>query len=332
MRAAWDWHLPRASRAEQEAAVDFAQDLGFDTLIVSGPTPAMSERGRRVGIRVVAVIGAGADSEFARRHPDDIQQIAPWERAIEEATAGVGSEEHHTLAHQWFPLILGGPKVCFESERGRDYLRERAVRTLHDTGADGIALDGFGFKNGYSCRCERCTTRRDTAQKADPHRHPADILAETSRDSLLAVTRMIRDEVKDSKPDALLTNHIWPPFRPDPYYGARLHLDYCTQTISWFYRPVWSIERVELEASEHRRLENQRFNTFVPFIGLYADPPFLRSAERLERELEIALRYGRGSVALCTLAAPHRHPDIAQTVRAALARAVTPGTEGDSGA
>ena len=42
---------------------------------------------------------------------------------------------------------------------------------------------------------------------------------------------------------------VWPKFLPDEYIGFRYKLDFCTQTISWFYPPEWRIERVEAEVA-----------------------------------------------------------------------------------
>ena len=109
-------------------------------------------------------------------------------------------------------------------------------------------------------------------------------------------------------------NHVWPPFRPDPYYGHRLALDYCSQTISWFYRPVWSLARVDFEAAEHRRLEDRVANTFVPFIGFHASEQWRRSPQRLAAELAITARYGRGHLVFCTLAEPMALADVRATL------------------
>ena len=142
----------------------------------------------------------------------------------------------------------------------------------------------------------------------------------TSEESLVEFSHILYVCAKDARPDAIVTNHVWPPFNPNPYYGNRLRLDYCTQTISWFYRPNWSIERVAFEASEMKRLEDRSANVFVPFIGVYSDPYQVRSADRLAQELEIAGRYGDGHVAFCTLDAPRKYPEVFQVVKAALAK------------
>ncbi len=45
------------------------------------------------------------------------------------------------------------------------------------------------------------------------------------------------DGFKSIIPGAIVTNHVWPHFNPDEYIGAKYKLDYCTQTITWFYPP-----------------------------------------------------------------------------------------------
>ena len=68
-----------------------------------------------------------------------------------------------------------------------------------------------------------------------------------------------------------------------------------------------------------KRLEDRSHNTFVPFVGLYADPYLVRSADRVEKEFEIAARHGDGHVVLCSLETPKKYPEIADVVKRALA-------------
>ncbi|MCB0143264.1 MAG: hypothetical protein KDE50_25425, partial [Caldilineaceae bacterium] len=110
----------------------------------------------------------------------------------------------------------------------------------------------------------------------------------------------------------------WPPFRPNPYYGSRLQLDYCSQTISWFYKPNWSLARVEFEAQEMKRLEEPAHNRFVPFIAMFHEPYLARSGARIAQELAIAQRYGDGHLIFCSLKAIHDYPDVYAAVKTAL--------------
>ena len=119
--------------------------------------------------------------------------------------------------------------------------------------------------------------------------------------------------LKLAKPDAIVMNHIWPMYAPNPLYGARLKLDYCGQTISWFYPPVSSLQRVRFDASEMKRLEDPTRNRFIPFIGMKADR--VRSPERVRQELEIAFEYGGGSLVWSSLETLQKHPEILRVVQ-----------------
>jgi len=317
MRAAWDWALPRGSAERERELVTFAAELGFDTLIVSDPTEATVERGRELGVTVVAVVNARPDDAVVERHPEWCQSVLPVEERIVEAVAE-GPEDYQQLAHRWFPLVHGGEFLCFEREGALEHL-EAAVSDALAT-ADGVAFDGVGFRNHYACFCERCIRRRERAAGDDDHDHDHDreVLARVSETQLVEATRRLYEHATAVGDDPLVTNHVWPPFAPAPYYGHRLPLDYCSQTVSWFRRPTWSLERVAFEAAEHARLAGTA-NEFVPFVGLFDEPGLRRSPDRLASELEIALEHGDGNVVLCTLGLPRASAAHADVVRAALA-------------
>jgi hypothetical protein len=309
IKAAWDWHMPRSTADQERKLVEFAAALGFDTLVLRDPGAGLVRMAHDEGLRVVTVVSPTAPDAFAREHPGCLQRMLAYEEAIEAALEETrGREQGQRLAHRWFPLIQRGRLVCYAQQESRSFLKELVSRALE--AADGVAFDGFGFKNHYACFCDTCA-RAHRAE--DPH-----AVARHSEQTLVEVSEVLFEHAKAEKPDSIVMNHVWPPFNPNPYYGARLRLDYCTQTISWFYRPSWGLQRVELEAAEHRRLQIPGRNRFVPFIGLYADPYQLRNAERVERELEIALRYGDGHLTLCTLEGPLRDEAIRAVVKATL--------------
>ncbi|MDA0749016.1 MAG: hypothetical protein O2954_21055 [bacterium] len=315
MKAAWDWHLPTETEAQQREVVEFAAELGFDTLIIRNVTEPMVRRGKELGVRVVAILYAGPSEALAKEHPECLQQVLPAEEAFVSALSEAPGNFQH-VSHRWFPLVLDGKVLCFEHEASQEELRERIRKAL--ALADGVAFDGFGFRNHYGCFCERCVQRRTESAAAHPDLHEAEVMARVSERSLVDASWMLYDYAKSVKPDAVVTNHVWPPFQPDWYYGCKLRLDYCTQTISWFYRPHWSLERVKFEAEEHKRLEDPKVNTFVPFIGLYADPYLVRTPERVRAEFDVAQEYGH--VVLCNLEAPKQYGEIAAVVKEAMGK------------
>jgi len=312
MKAAWDWALPRETDEHERELVEFAADLGFDTLVVGDPTGTMVDRGRELGVTVVAIVNARPDDPGA--HPEWCQSLLPVEERIVDAVADA-REDYQQFAHRWFPLVHDGAFVCFERDAALEQL-ETAVSDALAT-ADGVALDGFGFRNHYACFCEACARRRER-RAADGDAHEHELLARVSEDQLVEATRRLYEHANAVADDPLVTNHVWPPFAPNPYYGHRLPLDYCSQTISWFYRPTWSLERVAFEAAEHARLAGSE-NEFVPFVGMFDEPHLRRSPDRLARELEIATEYGNGSLVFCTLGVPRASSAHAEVVREALA-------------
>ena len=316
MKAVWDWHMPRKTEDEEHALVALAHELGFDTLILRAPSPTIMETAQDLGVKVAAIVTPNADSTFAQQHPDALQQMLPAEETMAEAARSLAWEPYTIRAHRWFPLVQTWPLLCFEHPAARAELKDRVQQAL--TVADGVAFDGFGFANHYGCFCAQCQFKRQKMAAQDPARHEAAVMAAMSEASLVAISQVLYAQAKAIKPNALVTNHLWPPFRPNPYYGSRLQLDYCSQTISWFYKPNWSLARVEFEAQEMKRLEEPAHNRFVPFIAMFHEPYLARAGARIAQELAIAQRYGDGHLIFCSLKAIHDSPDVYAAVKTAL--------------
>jgi hypothetical protein len=128
------------------------------------------------------------------------------------------------------------------------------------------------------------------------------------------ISEKVYEAAKSVNHDAIVMNHRWPPFKPNPYYGWRLRMDYCSQTVSWFYKPHWSLERVQSEIEEMLRLEDRERNQFIPFIGCYADAHNVRSGDRIAAELDLAQSQCGDHLVFCNLEAPKRHRSIAEAL------------------
>lgn len=309
MKAAWDWELPRETAEEERALVEFAADLGFDTLIVHAPTEAMVERGHELGLAVVAIVKGQPTEELSA---ECTQVLHPVDEGILEACE-LGDDEYQLLSHAWFPPVHRGAFLCLGREASLVHLEDRITRALST--ADGVAFDGFGFRNHYACFCEWCEDRRAACRESTDI-HEYNVLARVAEAQLVEATERLYTHAKTVDADALVTNHVWPPFSPNPDYGHRLELDYCSQTISWFYPPSWSLDRVGFEARKHARLAAA--NTFVPFIGMFDRRFTRRTPERLRAELDLALEHGEGHLVFSTLAVPNAHHAHAQVLRQTL--------------
>lgn len=327
MKAAWQLSATTGSAARER--VELAAECNFDTVILPDPAPETVAFAADRGIDVVAIVGAYPAESFRENHPDAIQRLHPVEEGIRDLLEEHGADEYRRLSHRQYPVVHGHAAYCFEHPAAMDALEDRVAAAL--SVADGVAFDGFGFRNRYACFCERCRARRgrvareegdgggdDPTPSSGVGDDPA-LLARLSERTLVEATARLYDHAKSVDPDAIVTNHVWPPFRPNPYYAHRLRLDYCSQTIAWFDGPTWNAERVEFEAATHQRLASAGSNEFAPFIGMRADPELRRSPERLERELEVATRYGGGDLVFATLEPLAADPDLRAVVRDALA-------------
>jgi len=338
VKAAWQLSIQTGSEARER--VELADECNFDTVILPDPTPETVAFAADRGIEVVAIVGAYPSESFREAHPDALQRLHPVEEGIRDLLEEHGADEYRRLSHRQYPVVHGHSAYCFEHPASMEALEDRVAAALEV--ADGVAFDGFGFRNGYACFCERCRERRERVAREpgrgdgevgsgdggeergdteEGHRRGDDpaLLARLSERTLVETTARLYEHAKSVDPDALVTNHVWPPFRPDPYYAHRLRLDYCSQTIAWFYGPNWRAERVEFEAATHARLATSDTSEFAPFIGMRADPELRRSPERLDRELEIAARYGGGDLVFATLEPLAADPDLRAVVRDALA-------------
>ena len=313
MKAAW---TVGGILGDKVDAIDFVADLGFNTLITGHVAPEVMARAGERQVRVVTNVFPFADDDFKRDYPHALQKMRDYEYKLAEAFDGQRWDNLTAGSYRWHPILLAKDGMCFEHKETKQAIRERIDKAL--SWADGIALDGFGFMNYYACFCDRCESVRAEMKAKEPDKPDLDILVEMSAQTLVDVHEMIYEYAKSVKPDAIVTDHVWPPFRPDEYIGHKFKLDYCTQTISWFYPPEWRLERVEFEAKEMKRLEDQTTNRFVPFIGIYETGGHVRSAERLAQELKIALQYGEGSVVVSRLTTLQKQPDLAEAVKSAL--------------
>ena len=313
MRAGWETGSIKTDE-ERIEAVDFASGIGLDTLILSRPTKAMVSHTHDKGMQIIASISPFADDAFKSKYPHAVQKVRPYEENIVSAIDGQPWVGIHGKSYMWQTYLLPRRPMCYTHRESMTEFKRR-IDTALDV-ADGVALDGFGYSNYYACFCDRCCDIR--AQAASPEFSETEVLGQTSAQTLVDVHRDLHDYAKSIKPDAIVTNHIWPKFLPDEYVGYRYKLDYCTQTISWFYPPEWRLERVEFEATENKRLENPDNNRFVPFIGIVDMDGLVRKPERLATEIEIALRHGEGSLVLSRLWTLQTHPELADAARKAL--------------
>lgn len=314
MLAVWDSGMPTDTAEAQDHYVASAAAFGFDTVIARAVDTSFQARANDAGLAAIQIVTPYVDEAFAAEHPACMQQVTDAERGFGEVVSAHPWNVQTDRAFRWFPHVNTGRWPCLRHDQARDEIRRRIERAL--ASADGIALDGFGYVNHYACWCEVCE-RHLEAERRDGERE-LDALARVSEDHLVEVSEFVTEHAKAVKTDCIVTNHLWPPFRPNWYYGWRLRMDYCCQTISWYHRPVWSLSRTRFEAEEHKRLEDPSRNRFVPFVAVYDRPEAVRSAEQVRAEVEIGIEASGGHLCFSTLKTLLSHSGVGKAVREAI--------------
>lgn len=324
IKATWDWEMPKKNETEQREFVRFAEECGFNTVIIA-PTPAIIDEAHSRKMLVFDVLIPIVSKEFADQHPDCMQRMQSFEESMVKILYEAPYETFNKYvmqSHQEFNTLYSGNWVCFEHEESVQELCRMIGKKFDAHPIDGIALDVFGFKNMYACFCSRCDSLRKEIKAKNPDRTDEEILASFSEESLIRISQRLYDYVKSIQPKAIVTCHIYPNFNPNPYYGNRFKVDYCGQTIAWFFKPFWDLDEVAFRAKRYKALEDTRFNHFMPFIACFGrrqDYLYLKkSPEQLRQEFFIAREYGGGNVMFATLGSLKEYQDLFESVSGVL--------------
>lgn len=155
----------------------------------------------------------------------------------------------------------------------------------------GIALDGFGYQNLHDCHCAESERQAQAYAAAHPKLTPGAARERFFLESLAEFQNRIAAEARWLKPGIKITAHVWPAYAPDPVYGKRLDIDYCAQTVAWYFKPYWSDKKIARYT--HRVVKEARSihtrQRGVPFIGYFygLSEAECKGARRFEHELRV---------------------------------------------
>ncbi len=250
------------------------------------------------------VVNLSVSPEFAEKHPELMQKV------------GVGEEDSAKLpkVNPDRENIHGGNWLC--PDHGlTEYEKSIFSEVIREFDFDGLALDYIGYRNYYGCFCEYSVAKRQEFADKHPELSELEIMRQFSEDSLVRYTGEIRDSVKTMKKDIKFTIHIYPDFDLNPAYGNRLPVEYCGQTIAWFYKPFWEYGKIYDICMMYKKAEGKfvGYNKFVPFIGAYPDDK-LKSEERLRKEIRIAGLASNGTIMFAFAQTFLKHPELAKIV------------------
>ena len=205
--------------------------------------------------------------------------------------------------------------LCFH----RPEVLEYSIKKLEDVlqkcpGLAGIAFDFFGYKNYRSCHCP--VSEKVFGEYLKQNELPrSKALEKFSLETLVKFNNRLADHCRKLKPGIKIATHVYPTFIPEPVYGNRLDVDYCMQTVAWFFKPFWDSSKVEEYTRKVVRDEKRYFTHAqgIPFVGIYMDnpnPAMNKSAERFREELRSIRKAGSQSFGICPFNVFITHPEL----------------------
>ena len=314
-RGVWEWSMDKRTDEDLVRIADSCRDLGFNVLMMSlskDKIGLMADLCHRRGLKLLrSTVFTGGEKDWR-------QVMTPAEQ--ERAARPLPDVHQHGGEPLTADEVFEGPLPCHSRPEVREYFRKR-VAAAAKLPVDGLAFDAVGYANYYRCYCGTCAARLAGYRREHPELSEREASAICAEQAMVEFIDEMAKVARETRPGIELTIHIWPYFRPDPYHGNRVNIDYVGQTVSWFFQPHWPLEKVrrltkQVVATQH---EFHQDSLAAPFIGFYSKPARdLRTAARVQAEIDIVRASGARGIQIAELGHLVRAPDVARVVAACL--------------
>lgn len=234
--------------------------------------------------------------DIDKKAPDRMKEIHRRRRELKHRYGGEQEAPLDTLNNTRIP--------CFASDTDLSLSRQKLNDLLKDVPPDnkGMFLDFFGYMNHRGCYCEGCIARYKHYLKEHNLEDSSKNKDEFYTQQLLDYYEGIIGYIKSKHPDFKIVAHFYPDFRPDHLYGNRTKVDFCGQTVAWYFKwPSPKIKQYTKYVTEHAK-DYYPFAEGVPFVGLNTDASSslgFKTPEELEQELKVILAAGGRTLMVC---------------------------------
>jgi len=310
LKLVWVWSLENKPTAE---IAGLARSLGCNALgwMLPDRTDLVDEC-HKAGMKVFGVVYFPSDPTDKQFGQVLLPGEEEWARKLQEGPLkglGQGGGE---------PVIGGEIENqefwCLDRPEAMEYAKRRIDQFIAG-GYDGIAFDSIGYKNGYACFCPVSVARQEAYAAAHPGLSRRQALYQYSGQCLVTFLTALDEYARARKPGITTTCHIWPDFAPDPLYGNKIPVDYCGQTVTWFFPPIWADDKIERYIYEIGTNGGRyhRGSQGAPFLGLWY-PSGKRPPEQVTEFIRLVKKSGARGIHLCELSSILSDPAVAQAV------------------
>lgn len=309
------WSIEAENPEAVEKGVEQAGSLGFNA--VCWDRPGVVEACHKLGMQAFAII-----CPLERREGAQLQVLRPGEEKLP------GFDRNSIPDEQYYQYggepagergeILDQNFTCPNDPGVAKYTLEQ-VENCRNAGFDGIIWDFVGYRNYRSCECAICREKFANFRARHPDMAEKEARGSFYEQVLVDLYNALYRETKALAPNLIIANHIHPVYLPDLFYWNKVKVDYCGVTVSWFFKPHWSLEKVK---NYTKKVVSgpyvEKDVTGMPMIGFYADGQYARdrkSAQRLKQEFEILKEAGARHFIMCELGHILRDKEALKVVR-----------------
>ena len=194
---------------------------------------------------------------------------------------------------------------CFNSDEKFSRTARRLDELLKDAPEDvaGMYIDYIGYMNHNGCYCKNCL--KQYRKYLIKHKLDDNQANKTAfyRHKIIEYYNKVTSYVKSKHPHYKFVSHVYPDFQKDPLYGNRTPVDYCGQTVSWYFK--WDKEKITRYTKfvVNNARDHHNFAKGLPFIGLNTNSKSslgYKTPQDVESELQTILAAGGKTLLVCS--------------------------------
>lgn len=328
-KAVWVWGIPHKTRQDALKYVLRAAELGFNVVIEDGSdefrrglVSHAHEHRMQAFLELNAIYGEWGWKQFGDTEvPTECLQKYPAEEL--ERLHNPGSPDR---------VAYKGPFLCIDRPEVRTYAAALAAYLAETYHPDGIALDYIGYKNYQGCKCPFSMQKQCEFIAAHTELSAEEAAKQFSLRMIEKTYQEVKQAVQTAAPGTLLHCHAYPPFDPEPLYGNRLPVDYPAQTVSWYFKPHWTMDQVRTNCLSIMSNEKKYHDcvTATAFIALSLDEECRKPPERLRSEIRAVRDAGIRAVLIGGPASFMQDPGIARVLAEELNGSLVTAERGSS--
>ncbi|QSH41206.1 sugar-binding protein [Lentisphaerota bacterium ZTH] len=242
---------------------------------------------------------------YAEKHPELLQKMRSWEMINGRLPRITPDRLNFHRRGHWLDPSVGLT----------DYERDIITEMLTKFDFDGLALDYVGYRNFQASFSDYANKKRQEFADKHPELTNMQVLTQFSENALINYCVEVRKLAKKIRKNIKLAAHVYPDFDLNKTYASKLPIEYCGQTIAWFFKPFWSLNKVYDVCMMYKNTPKGqfKFNNFVPFVRI-SPGKNIKSKERVRKEIRIAGLVGNGTIMLAFDDAFWKHPELAKVV------------------